>query len=416
MLDFGTCWSIVNTPPMEILTHVTLICGQCCNCCCVLALHGFASQTQFSNSSADLHYSYGSEPADRVTLRHYSQYTKVPFAAKTRNTVTFRKKRPTVQTLMCVRESSLDIKRIHVKVRGWMMDGDAPAREMQKVAGGHKGKLTWMWEDTTQHAYTFTLRQRGGHPWRPRLTCTRRFSSLGGDLPKLVWRPRWGFTAGLKGRTNKRRHTKDDTDAVIEKTGSFIYCLPLWSHLSSGTNPGSYDYFCSGGQTSVANSLIQGQWVGKNERDFNQYQSFFLCVMLWLQEASSFSKSKPPKEVSLSFYSHRDFSALAEAWRCSVMRVSTDGRDSYSVTRSYLQGLWFLLVSVCIIEQLTWDRVCHSLCFWGVTETDQMEEKGEKTWMLLLLFSRVLPRVDTFRNLFFFTLSLMIWGRRHHAT
>lgn len=25
-------------------------------------------------------------------------------------------------------------------------------REMQKVAGGHKGKLTWMWEDTTTNA------------------------------------------------------------------------------------------------------------------------------------------------------------------------------------------------------------------------------------------------------------------------
>lgn len=55
---------------------------------CVLALRGFASQTQFSNSSASLHYSYRSEPADRVTPRQYSWYIKVPFAATTRDTVT----------------------------------------------------------------------------------------------------------------------------------------------------------------------------------------------------------------------------------------------------------------------------------------------------------------------------------------
>lgn len=52
-------------------------------CVCVLALCGFASQTQFSNSSASLHYSYRSEPADSVTLRPYSWYFKVPFATIT---------------------------------------------------------------------------------------------------------------------------------------------------------------------------------------------------------------------------------------------------------------------------------------------------------------------------------------------
>lgn len=46
------------------------------------------SQTQFSNSSASLHYSYRSEPADRVTPRQYSWYIKVPFATITRDTLT----------------------------------------------------------------------------------------------------------------------------------------------------------------------------------------------------------------------------------------------------------------------------------------------------------------------------------------
>lgn len=34
------------------------------------------------------------------------------------------------------------------------MDGwsHSNQREMKKVAGGHKGKLTWMWEDTTTNA------------------------------------------------------------------------------------------------------------------------------------------------------------------------------------------------------------------------------------------------------------------------
>lgn len=55
---------------------------------CVLALCAFASQTQFRNSSASLHYSYKSEPADRITLRQYSWYIKVPSATITGDTIT----------------------------------------------------------------------------------------------------------------------------------------------------------------------------------------------------------------------------------------------------------------------------------------------------------------------------------------
>lgn len=55
---------------------------------CVLALRGFTSQTQFSNSSVSLHYSYRSESADRVTPRQYSWYVIVPFATITGYTLT----------------------------------------------------------------------------------------------------------------------------------------------------------------------------------------------------------------------------------------------------------------------------------------------------------------------------------------
>lgn len=63
-----------------------LVCGIVC--VCVLALQGFASQTQFSNSSGSLHYSYRSEPADRVTPGQYRWYFKVPFANITWDTLT----------------------------------------------------------------------------------------------------------------------------------------------------------------------------------------------------------------------------------------------------------------------------------------------------------------------------------------
>jgi len=72
---------------MSIIASITLSCGPGCYIdVCVLAQCGFASQTQFSNSSVSLHYSYTSEPEDSVTLREYSWYIKVPFAALTGNT------------------------------------------------------------------------------------------------------------------------------------------------------------------------------------------------------------------------------------------------------------------------------------------------------------------------------------------
>lgn len=44
---------------------------------CVLAVHGFTSQTQFSNCSVALHYWYRIEPADKVTLRQSILHIKV---------------------------------------------------------------------------------------------------------------------------------------------------------------------------------------------------------------------------------------------------------------------------------------------------------------------------------------------------
>lgn len=102
---------------------------------------GFASQTQFSNSSTILHYWYGNEPAGRVTLCQQSWCIYVPFATLTRCT----------QHLIPMYKHNTYT--LIGKFTGWVFDrcwswdakwmGDVVVtRETQQVAGGHKGKLT----------------------------------------------------------------------------------------------------------------------------------------------------------------------------------------------------------------------------------------------------------------------------------
>lgn len=80
----------------------------------------------------------------------------------------------------------------------------------------------------------FTLKQKAGHPRKAETHTDARTPALylaGDFLPKLVWRPRWGFTAGLTGGTNKRTNTKDD--CVTGIAGTINHSVDLESKLHS---------------------------------------------------------------------------------------------------------------------------------------------------------------------------------------
>lgn len=114
-------------------------------------------------------------------------------------------------------------------------------REMEKVVGGHKGKLTRLWVDTTANA---TLVHTHSETKKRTSLDTETHSDalasallVGGSIAlKLVRWPRWGFTAGLTGRTDNGRHTKDYTESVSGIAGSFICRVNLGNYLQTHTD------------------------------------------------------------------------------------------------------------------------------------------------------------------------------------
>lgn len=114
----------------------------CVNVCvCILAVHGFTSQTQFSKSSACLHYSYKSEPVDKVTPRQYTWCIKVLSTNIASDTLTVAD--ILAQTLLVHSHMHCTCNMTRpawVTAGGWTTRSNQ--RETQRVAGGHEGKMT----------------------------------------------------------------------------------------------------------------------------------------------------------------------------------------------------------------------------------------------------------------------------------
>lgn len=113
-----------------------------CTCVCVLALHGFTSQTQFSNSSACLHYSFKSEPMDRVTPRQYIWCIKVLSPNIASDTLAVVDILAQTRRVPSRTRSTCNMTRPTPAAAVGGRTNRSNQREMQRVAGGHAGKMT----------------------------------------------------------------------------------------------------------------------------------------------------------------------------------------------------------------------------------------------------------------------------------